>query len=56
MLKNNKIIMALAFIGMAFGADADPVAVAAAGSLTKGLAGIGAGLAVIGAGIGIGKI
>ena len=56
MLKNNKItIMALALIGMAFG-DADPVAVAAAGSWTKGLAGIGAGLAVIGAGIGIGGI
>ena len=57
MLKNNKItIMTFALIGMAFGADADPVAVAAAGSWTKGLAGIGAGLAVIGAGIGIGRI
>ena len=49
--------MALALIGMAFGVDADPaVAIAAAGSMTKGLAGIGAGLAVIGAGIGIGGI
>ena len=57
MLKNNKIIiMALALIGVAFGAEADPVAVAAASSWTKGLAGIGAGLAVIGAGIGIGRI
>ena len=56
MLKNNKIIMAIALVGTAFGAEADPVAVAGAGSLTKGLAGIGAGLAVIWAGIGIGKI
>ena len=57
MLKNNKItIMVLALIGMAFGTDADPVAVAAASSMSKGLAGIGAGLAVIGAGIGIGGI
>tara|TARA_B110000116_G_scaffold271716_1_gene293351 strand:- start:34 stop:360 length:327 start_codon:yes stop_codon:yes gene_type:complete len=62
MLKNNKIIiMGLGLIGMAFGVDdaagaVDQVAVAAAGSWTKGLAGIGAGLAVIGAGIGIGKI
>ena len=44
MLKNNKItIMVLALIGMAFGTDADPVAVAAASSMSKGLAGIGAG-------------
>ena len=58
MLKNNKItIMVLALIGMAFGADTDvEVAAAAAGSMSKGLAGIGAGLAVIGAGIGIGGI
>ncbi len=47
---NNKIIMVVALLGTAFGADSD------VGALTKGLAGIGAGLAVIGAGIGIGKI
>tara|TARA_Y100001935_G_C17296864_1_gene506628 strand:- start:660 stop:971 length:312 start_codon:yes stop_codon:yes gene_type:complete len=57
MLKNNKIIiMALATLGTAFGAEADPVAVASAGSITKGLAALGAGLVVIGAGLGIGNI
>tara|TARA_B100000902_G_C27258103_1_gene889102 strand:- start:161 stop:472 length:312 start_codon:yes stop_codon:yes gene_type:complete len=57
MFKNNKmIIMALALFGTAFGADVDPVAVAAAGSITKGLAALGAGLAVVGAGLGIGNI
>jgi len=57
MLKNNKvIIMSLVLVSVAYGADADPVAVAGAGTITKGLAAIGAGLAVIGAGLGIGKI
>tara|TARA_Y100001970_G_scaffold29650_1_gene36732 strand:- start:949 stop:1272 length:324 start_codon:yes stop_codon:yes gene_type:complete len=61
MLKNNKIIiMGLALVGMAFGvneAGAGMTAeVASAGTITKGLAAIGAGLAVIGAGLGIGKI
>ena len=60
MLKNNKIIvMATALVGLAFG-DTEVAGitaeVAAAGSITKGLAAIGASLAVIGAGLGIGKI
>ena len=57
---NNKIIIASALVGAAFaGAEltaAEQATIAAAGTWTKGLAGIGAGLAVIGAGIGIGKI
>tara|TARA_B100002051_G_scaffold99872_1_gene95319 strand:+ start:2358 stop:2684 length:327 start_codon:yes stop_codon:yes gene_type:complete len=62
MLKNNKIIiMAMALVGLAFGETEAAKAVmtpevASAGTITKGLAAIGAGLAVIGAGLGIGKI
>ena len=61
MLKNNKIIvMATALVGLAFGdtevAGVMTAEVASAGTITKGLAAIGAGVAVIGAGLGIGKI
>ena len=59
MSNNSKIIlMVLAMISTAFGADAEVATSAGSnvGALAKGLAGIGAGLAVIGAGIGIGGI
>ena len=59
MSNNSKIILiGLAMISTAFGADAEVATSAGSnvGALAKGLAGIGAGLAVIGAGIGIGGI
>ena len=43
-------------ISSVFGADVDPVKLASASTVTKGLAAIGAGFAAIGAGIGIGNI
>jgi len=58
MSNNSKIIlMGLAMIGAAFGADTGAESAGSnVGALAKGLAGIGAGLAVVGTGIGIGAI